>query len=56
MFYERYLSLCEKLSLSPSAAATKAGFNRGTVSVWKKKDEAGSDVRPEKEVIEKICN
>ena len=55
MFYERYLTLCEKSRLSPSAAATKAGFNRGTVSVWKKKYEAGQDVRPEKDVIEKIC-
>ena len=55
MFYERYLSLCEKNRLSPSAAATQAGFNRGTVSSWKKKYEAGLDVRPEKDVIEKIC-
>ena len=55
MFYERYLELCEKVRLSPSAAATNAGFNRGTVSVWKKKHEAGVDVRPEKDVIEKIC-
>ena len=56
MFYERYLELCKKNKLSPSAAATKAGFNRGTVSVWKKKYEAGSDVRPEKDVVDKICN
>lgn len=56
MFYERYLSLCEKSRLSPSAAATNAGFNRGTVSVWKKKYEAGQDVRPERDVIEKICS
>jgi len=55
MFYERYLSLCEKSRVAPSAAATQAGFNRGTVSVWKKKYEAGQDVRPEKDVIEKIC-
>ena len=55
MFYERYLSLCEKRKLYPSAAATQAGFNRGTVSVWKKKYEAGQDVRPEPDVIEKIC-
>lgn len=55
MFYERYLSLCEKRKLYPSAAATQAGFNRGTVSVWKKKYEAGQDVRPERDVIEKIC-
>lgn len=56
MFYERYLSLCENKRLSPSAAATQAGFNRGTVSVWKKKFENGQDVRPEKDVIEKICS
>lgn len=56
MFYERYLALCEKFMVSPSTAATKAGFNRGTVSSWKKKHAAGLDVRPEKDVIEKICN
>ena len=56
MFYERYLSMCKKNKLSPSAAATQAGFNRGTVSVWKKKYESGQDVRPEREVIEKICD
>ena len=55
MFYERYLSLCEKSRLAPSAAATQAGFNRGTVSVWKKKYEAGQDVRPEPDIIEKVC-
>ena len=56
MFYERFLELCNEKRISPSAAATQAGFNRGTVSVWKKKYEAGADVRPEKSVIEKICS
>lgn len=55
MFYERYLQLCEKNRLAPSTAATRAGFNRGTVSVWKKKFEKGQDVRPEPDVIAKIC-
>lgn len=55
MFYERYVSLCTREKLSPSAAAGKAGFNKGTVSVWKKKYEAGQDVVPEQEVIDKIC-
>ena len=55
MFYERYLHLCEQHRVSPSAAAVKAGFNKGTVSVWKKKYTAGVDVRPDKDVIEKIC-
>lgn len=56
MFYDRYLQLCESAKIAPSAAATNAGFNRGTVSVWKKKYEAGIDVTPDQEVINKICN
>lgn len=55
MFYERFLHLCETAKITPSAAATKAGFSRGTVSVWKKKYEAGQDVVPEQDVINKIC-
>lgn len=55
MFYERFLALCEQKGISPSAAATQAGFNRGTVSVWKKKYTAGVDVRPDKDVLDKIC-
>lgn len=55
MFYERYLELCRKVGLKPTTAATKAGLNRGTVSVWKKKYEAGLDVTPDQETIDKIC-
>lgn len=56
MFYERFIALCEKNRLTPSGAATRAGFNKGTVSVWKKKYVAGMDVRPEKDVLDKICS
>lgn len=56
MFYERYLQLCEEAKIAPSAAATKAGFNRGTVSVWKKKYESGMDVTPDQDVVNKICD
>lgn len=55
MFYERYLALCTKKRISPSAAAEQAGFNKGTVSVWKKNYDAGIDIRPRKEVVDKIC-
>ena len=55
MFYERFLQLCKAQDIAPSAAATQAGFNRGTVSVWKKKYEAGQDVNPDQAVIQKIC-
>lgn len=56
MFYERFLTLCKEKKVAPSAAATQAGFNKGTVSVWKKKFTEGFDVRPEKDVVEKICS
>lgn len=56
MFYERYLQLCDSKGLKPSTAAERAGFNRGTVSVWKKKYKENIDVRPEPDVIEKICS
>ena len=56
MFYERYLELCEQKGLTPSAAAKQAGFTKGTVSVWKKKYEAGQDASPETAVITKICD
>ena len=57
MFYERFLALCEKKKISPSTAATQAGFNKGTVSVWKKKYNEGIDVqRPDKDVVTKIAN
>lgn len=55
MFYERYIFLCTREKLSPSTAAVKAGFNKGTVSVWKKKYEAGQDVVPKQKIIDKIC-
>ena len=55
MFYERYVSLCTREKFSPSTAAVKAGFNKGTVSVWKKKYESGQDVVPEQEIVDKIC-
>lgn len=56
MFYERFLFLCKKSGVAPSTAATAAGFNRGTVSVWKKKFENGIDVSPDSDTIEKICS
>ena len=55
MFFDRYKELCQAEGLSLSAAAEKAGFNKGTVSVWKKKYEEQKDVRPEPDIIEKIC-
>lgn len=55
MFYDRFMKLCSEKKIAPSTAATKAGFNRGTVSVWKKKYEIGLDVVPDQDVINKTC-
>ena len=35
MFYDVYCALCEKNGLTPSGAASKIGFNRASVTVWK---------------------
>lgn len=55
MFYDRFVALCNRKGVSPSAAATAAGFHKGTVSVWKKKWSAGEDVSPDQPIIDKIC-
>lgn len=55
MFYPKYTSLCKEKGLTPSGGAVAAGFSKGTVSTWKKKFDEGIDVRPEKDVLEKIC-
>lgn len=55
MFYDKYVLLCKEAGLSTSAAATRAGINKGTVSVWKKRREQGIDVDPDKTTIEKLC-
>ena len=56
MFYERFVALCNENGIKPSAAAIQAGFNKGTVSVWKKKYTEGVDIRPDEGVVKKICS
>ncbi len=34
-FYEKYLVMCKKKGVSPSAAATAAGINKASVYRWK---------------------
>lgn len=55
MFYDRYVSLCKRKGVAPSTAAMEAGFHKGTVSIWKKKRNAGEDVSPDQPIIDKIC-
>lgn|GEM_PF-6200146 len=54
MFYARYVELCASKNVSPSKVALECGFNKGSVSVWKKKYEKGEDVKPTPEILVKI--
>lgn len=40
MFYDIYCDLCQKHGLTPSGAATKIGFNRASVTMWKNTGKA----------------
>ena len=51
MFYEIFCRLCQVHSLTPSGAATKIGFNRASVTVWKNTGKA-----PKQELLIKIAN
>ena len=50
MFYDVYCELCQKHGLTPSGAATKIGFNRASVTVWKNSGNA-----PKQELLVKIA-
>ena len=50
MFYETFCRLCQIHSLTPSGAATKIGFNRASVTMWKNTGKA-----PKQELLIKIA-
>ena len=50
MFYEIYCELCQKHGLTPSGAATKIGFNRASVTMWKNTGKA-----PKQELLMRIA-
>ena len=56
MFYERYISLCDNKKVAPSKVAIECGFNKGSVSVWKKKYQEGEDVKPSSEILIKLAD
>ena len=51
MFYETFCRLCQIHSLTPSGAATKIGFNRASVTMWKNTGKA-----PKQELLIKIAD
>ena len=54
MFYDRFQHICNEAGISPSRAAIECGFNKGSVSFWKKKYENGEDVEPKLEILKSI--
>ena len=56
MFYERFLDLCNEKGIKPSRVAVETGFNKGSISVWKKKYENGEDTQPTSEILSKIAD
>lgn len=52
MFYNRFVTLCERRGVSPSRAAIEAGLSKSTVTKWKN----DPDSRPTGNVIEKLTN
>lgn len=50
MFYDIYCALCQKNGLTPSGAASKIGFNRASVTMWKSTGKA-----PKQELLLKIA-
>lgn len=50
MFYDVYCALCAREGLTPSGAATKIGFNRASVTMWK---NTGKPPKPE--LLDKIA-
>lgn len=54
VFYERFIRLCEESGIKPSKVAIDCSFNKGSVSVWKKKYDNGLDVHPTAEILNKI--
>lgn len=56
MFYDKFMELCNSKGVKPSKVAIDAGFNKGSVSVWKKKHENGEDVTPSIKILKLIAD
>lgn len=44
MFYDIYCDLCAQKGLTPSGAAAQIGFNRATVSAWKREQSTPNNI------------
>ncbi len=48
MFYDKYVELCAKRGMTPSAAAKEIGINKAAVSNWKYRKNGPSDITAQK--------
>ena len=48
MFYDKYVALCSRKGIAPSAAAKEIGINKAAVSNWKYRKNGPSDVTMQK--------
>lgn len=48
MFYDKYVELCAKKGMTPSAAAKEIGINKAAVSNWKYRKNGPSDITTKK--------
>lgn len=51
MFYDRFVAICKERGVSPSKVAIHCGFNKSSVTNWKKNGYA-----PRQEILTKIAN
>lgn len=56
MFYDKFIELCERKGIKPSRVAIEAGFDKSSVSSWKKNWNDGKEVIPSTEILSKIAN
>ena len=51
MFYDRFVEICRQRDISPSQVAIQCGFNKSSVTNWKKNGYA-----PRQEILIKIAD
>ena len=51
MFYDKYIALCKRNSISPSRAAQEIGFNKSSITNWK-----NNGYTPRKEILVSIVD
>ena len=51
MFYDHFVTLCQRKGVSPTRATVEAGVNKSAITYWKKH----ADSKPTGQVATKLC-